>query len=164
MADPDEPDAPPDRSCPLSDAEARVWRAVARALILVPRALDIDLQRDSDLTMSEYQVLMILSESPGRQRRMSELATFVGLSASRMTRLVDAQQELGLVERTRDAADGRGMIARLTDAGFARLAEAYPAHLASVRERVMEPLAGLEQDALGAALEGLTGPTPPDLF
>ncbi len=163
MPDSGERDVPPDRSRPLSDSEARVWRAVARALILVPRALDIDLQRDSDMTMSEYQVLMILSESPGRQRRMSELATFVGLSASRMTRLIDAQQELGLVEKTRDAADGRGMIARLTDAGFTRLDEAYPAHLASVRERVMEPLAGLDPDALGAALEGLTGPTPPDL-
>ncbi|GAA1458893.1 MarR family winged helix-turn-helix transcriptional regulator [Williamsia maris] len=152
-----------DRSRPLSDAEARVWRAVARALILVPRALDIDLQRDSDLTMSEYQVLMILSESPGRQRRMSDLAMFVGLSASRMSRLIDSQQESGLVEKTRDAADGRGMIAHLTDAGFARLDEAYPAHLASVRERVMEPLAGLDPDALGAALEGLTGPTPPNI-
>ncbi|MGU3291155.1 MarR family winged helix-turn-helix transcriptional regulator [Williamsia sp. M5A3_1d] len=145
---------------PLDDVEGRVWRALARALVVVPRDLETDLQRESGLTLGEYQVLVILSESPGRRCRMTELASLVGLSASRMTRLIAALTARGDTTRMRDGCDRRGMSAVLTDAGFERLEAAYPAHLASVRTRVLDPLRAVDAEALAAALELLAGPIP----
>ena len=40
------------------------------------------------MTMNEYSTLMHLSEAPGRQLRMTDLAATAALSLSGMTRLV----------------------------------------------------------------------------
>jgi len=129
---------------PLSAEHDEFFRVFARALVAVPRALDADLRREEDLTMSEYSALMYLSEAPGRQLRMSELATAHALSPSGMTRVVQRLERQGWVRRERSADDGRGADAILTDAGLARLAEAWPTHLASVRRHVIAHLDGLD--------------------
>jgi len=136
---------------PLSPAEERAWRAIARALVTVPRSLDADLQSSQGLSMGEYFVLMNLSEARDRSLRMSEIATRGGLSPSRISRLVDELVAEGFVKRARSAVDGRVQIAVLTDAGFARLQAAYPAHLESVRRNVIDHLGGLDLDALAKA-------------
>jgi DNA-binding MarR family transcriptional regulator len=60
------------------------------------------------------------------------------LSASRMTRLVDDLQTRGLVTKRTSSEDGRGNVAKLTPAGLAKLKQAWPTHLASVRGRVFD--------------------------
>jgi len=77
---------------PLSSDEEALWRAVMRITRVLPRYLDSDLVRNGGLTASEYTTLMILSEAPKRELRMSDLANATGLSASRTTRLVDSLQ------------------------------------------------------------------------
>ena len=64
---------------------------------------------------------MSLSEVPGRELRMSDLAGATDLSASRMTRVVDELQSRGLVTKRASAEDGRGHVASLTPAGLAKL-------------------------------------------
>lgn len=140
---------------PLDDREIRVWKAFARSLIVVPRALEADLLEHSSMTLGEYQVLVMLSEAPDRSSRMSELASAVGLSASRMTRLVDGLRRRGWVEKRRDGCDRRGAIAVLRPGGLTALEDAYPAHLAAVRRQVMDHLGDLDLDALAAALEAM---------
>jgi hypothetical protein len=44
-------------------------------------------------------------------------------------------------------------VARLTEAGFLALLEAYPPHLQSVRTRFMRHLSGLDLAAFRAAME-----------
>ena len=136
---------------PLTPKEERAWRAFARSLITVPRALDADLLRATGMSMGEYFVLMNLSEAPDRSLRMSDIANRGGLSPSRISRLVNDLVAEGLVERARTEADGRVQMAVLTDAGLARLKAAYPAHLASVRRNVMDHLGDLDLDALARA-------------
>jgi DNA-binding MarR family transcriptional regulator len=136
---------------PLAPAEERAWRALARAMITVPRALDAELQAAQGISMGEYFVLMNLSEAKDQSLRMSEIASRGGLSPSRISRLVDELVSDGLVCRARSATDGRVQIAVLTDAGLARLKAAYPAHLASVRRNVVDHLSGLDLDALARA-------------
>ncbi|MGZ8177827.1 MarR family winged helix-turn-helix transcriptional regulator [Williamsia sp. SKLECPSW1] len=138
---------------PLDAAEARVWRALARGLIVVPRALEADLLAHSGMTSGEYQVLVILSEAPERRCRMSELATAVGLSASRMTRLIDGLRRRGYVDKARDGCDRRGAVAVLRPEGLAALEAAYPGHLAAVRDLVISRLGDLDLDALATAFE-----------
>lgn len=136
---------------PLTPAEERAWRALARALVTVPRALDADLERAEHMSLGEYMVLMNLSEARDRSLRMSEIANRGGLSPSRISRLVEGLVADGLVRRDRSPADGRVQIAVLTDAGFARLQAVYPTHLESVRRNVVDHLVGVDLDALARA-------------
>ena len=123
---------------PLNEAEESFWRALMRILLSLPRRLDSDLVRTVGITANEYTTLMCLSEAPGRELRMADLANAAALSASRMTRLVDDLQARGLVTKRASSDDGRGNVAGLTPAGLAKLKQAWPAHLASVRGRVFD--------------------------
>lgn len=141
------------RCAPLTESEERTWRAFMRLVLVVPRALQDDLERTGGLSMTEYTVLMLLSEAPQRSLRMSDLATRSALSPSRMTRAVDTLGAAGLVERRRCDSDGRAMMARLTDAGMAQLRTAWPHHLASVRARFIDVLDPDDVAVLGRLLD-----------
>ena len=126
------------KDVPLTAEEEVLWRALMRIVVALPRQLDGDLVRAAGITANEYKTLMGLSEAPNRELRMAELANVTGLSASRMTRLVDDLQSLGLVTKRASSADGRVTVAKLTPRGLAKLKSAWPAHLASVRRRVFD--------------------------
>jgi DNA-binding MarR family transcriptional regulator len=140
---------------PLTAKEQAAWRAFVRALAVAPRMLDTDLTNDSHLNMADYHVLVVLSESPEHSMRMSELASHAVLTPSGLTRVVERLGRRGLVERTRSAEDGRGQVARLTDAGLETLVSAYPPHLRSVRTRVMRHLRSLDLTAFAKAMEAI---------
>ncbi len=123
---------------PLTPTEEMFWRALMRIVLSLPRQLHDDMVRAAGLTASEYTVIMNLSEAPNRQLRMADLAAATGLSASRTTRLVDALQSHGLVVKRASSADGRSNLAELTSLGLAKLRSAWPAHVASVRTRVLD--------------------------
>jgi DNA-binding MarR family transcriptional regulator len=144
-----------DHAPPLTPEEEAVWRALAPLLMRLPKVLDNDLRTGAGLNGAEYAVLMNLSEAPDRQLRMSELAGRVAMSASRISRIVDAFAAQGLVTKTRVDDDARGNLATLTDAGLERLKQAYPTHLASVRRRVVDHVAGLDLPELAAAFESM---------
>jgi len=125
----------------------------------VPRELDADLMREQGMSATEYFTLMHLSEVPDRSLRMSDLATAAGLSVSGMTRIVQRLEGQGFVRREKSSCDGRSWIAFLTDAGFERLSEAWPSHLASVRRHVTDHLVGVDLDAFTSALERFGSPS-----
>jgi DNA-binding MarR family transcriptional regulator len=137
---------------PLTPAEEAAWRALGRAVLVIPRMLDADLRAAQGLNVTEYSVLMNLSEAANRSLRMTELANFVSITVSGLTRVVERLSRDGLVERVRADTDGRGQVAVLTDAGFARLQQAWPTHLASVRRHVMDHLTGIDLAAFAEAV------------
>lgn len=137
---------------PLTAEEEAVMRALGRLMMVLPRKLDADLERGERMTLSEYSALRHLSETPERRLRMSELAGACDMSLSGMTRLAGKLEVLGYVERVRCEQDARGLEAVLTDAGFERLREAWPTHLASVRRHIFDHLTELELSKLAAAL------------
>jgi len=142
---------------PLSGEEEAFMRALGRLMLVLPRALDADLERDQRMTMSEYSVLRHLSEARCRMLRMSELATACDMSLSGMTRLAGKLESLGYLKRIRCDRDARGSNAVLTDAGLARLRQAWPDHLASTRRHIFDHLNGLELSRLTTVLEAMTG-------
>ncbi|AGL20925.1 MarR family transcriptional regulator [Actinoplanes sp. N902-109] len=101
-------------------------------------------------------MLRHLSESQGGVMRMSELAASCDMSLSGMTRLAAKLESLGHLTRLRCETDGRGSNAVLTDAGLARLREAWPTHLDSVRRHIFNHLGDLDLVALAKALEAMT--------
>jgi DNA-binding MarR family transcriptional regulator len=128
----------PEDPTPLDATEEAAWRALARFFVAAPRLLDEDLQRGAHVSLSAYSVLLHLSEAPGWELRMTELANRAYLSGSRTTRLVDELIADGLVRKQRSATDGRGFDVTLTEEGMAALRRAYPVHLRSVRARVLD--------------------------
>ena len=145
---------------PLSAKEEAAWRALGRAIVVLPRVLEADLLESHGLTLGEYGVLMNLSEQPDRCLRMNELASFVAISVSGLTRVVDRLERQGLVERVRAEDDGRGQLAVLTGAGLDRLRAAYPDHLESVRRHVMDHLHCVDLVAFAHAIGNIAAGEP----
>ncbi|MFI7587599.1 MarR family winged helix-turn-helix transcriptional regulator [Spongisporangium articulatum] len=112
----------------------------------LPAALDGQLQRDEELTHFAYFVLAMLSEAPDRALRMSQLASASSSSPSRLSHTVRRLEERGWVTRTRSADDGRGQVARLTDAGWDKVVATAPGHVEQVRALVF---AGLTAEQVG---------------
>jgi len=137
---------------PLSSSEEELWRAMMRIVKVMPRVLDSDLIRGAGLTASEYTTIMHLSEAPNRELRMADLASATGLSASRMTRLVDDLQLSGLVTKRASSIYARGNVAKLTKEGAAKLRSAWPVHLESVRRHFFESLGQSALDAIASAM------------
>ncbi|MCX4909104.1 MarR family winged helix-turn-helix transcriptional regulator [Streptomyces sp. NBC_00878] len=149
---PTSPQGRPSPLSPLSPHEEALLRELGRVMTVLPRVFDADMMREKRMPLSEYMTLMHLSEAPDRRMRMSELAAAANLSLSGMTRIVTRLENQGLTERTRCDEDARGLNAVLTDAGLARLEEAWPAHLASARRHVFDHLEGTDLTQLIHAL------------
>lgn len=145
----------PDGVRPLDADEDAVMRAMHRLILVMPRALNADLEREHGMTASEYSVLRNLSESRCRLMRMSELAKACDMSMSGMTRLAAKLESLGYLKRVKCTDDARGSNAVLTDKGLARLQEAWPSHLASVRRHIFDHLEGLDLAQLAAAFNSI---------
>lgn len=143
---------------PLTPVEEAAWRALARAVVVIPRVIDADLIRARGINVTEYVVLMNLSEAPDGSLGMSQLADGVAISVSGLTRVVGRLELEGRVERVRSTDDRRVQIARITPAGLECLRQAWPVHLASVRRHVMDHLEGLDLVAFAAAMTKVAGP------
>jgi DNA-binding MarR family transcriptional regulator len=135
--------------------EEAVMRALGRMMLVMPRALNADLEREQRMSASEYSVLRHLSESRGGSMRMSELAQACDMSLSGMTRLAAKLESLGYLKRTKCQSDARGWNAELTERGLVRLREAWPTHLASVRRHIFDHLGDLDLKRLAAAFNAM---------
>ncbi|RKT55875.1 MarR family winged helix-turn-helix transcriptional regulator [Saccharothrix australiensis] len=124
----------------LSADEQRIWRGFMAAVTKFTEHLDRQMQRDSGMPMAYYEILVALSEAPGRALRMSELAVNCHSSRSRLSHAVAKLEKEGLVERRACASDRRGSIAQLTERGFAALDAAAPGHVTAVREHLFDVL------------------------
>lgn len=142
---------------PLTSEEESVMRALGRLMLVMPRALNADLEREQRMSASEYSALRNLSESRGGLMRMSELAQACDMSLSGMTRLAAKLESLGYVKRIRCENDARGSNAVLTEKGLARLREAWPTHLASVRRHIFDHLGDIDLTKLAAAFNAIAG-------
>ncbi|HEX2575128.1 MAG TPA: MarR family winged helix-turn-helix transcriptional regulator [Aquihabitans sp.] len=124
----------------LDDQELSAWLELTAMLSWLPDALDAQLQRDAGLSHFEYQVMAMLSMSPGRTRRMKEVAALANGSLTRLSRTVDRLEARGWVTRRPDPEDGRSTLAVLTDAGWDKIVDTAPGHVAEVRRLVFDPL------------------------
>lgn len=141
----------------LTTTELSAWRGFLRAHARIAGELDAHLREEHGLSLSSYEVLMLLGETPAGRMRISELSDATLLSMSGASRLVDRLVRAGLVVKEACAEDGRGAQARLTDAGRERLAPARATHLAGVREVFLSRLDADDLQALARAWERVNG-------
>ncbi len=133
----------------LSDEQQAAWRPFVALLLRVPAMLDAQLQRDAGLNHFDYLVLSGLSEAPGRTLRMSELAARASSSLSRLSHVVSRLETKGWVRREPCPGDGRFINAVLTDAGWQKVLDIAPGHVAAVRELLVDTLTDEQFQALG---------------
>lgn len=124
----------------LDEDEQRTWLELVGVLIWLPSVLDAQLRADAGISHFEYQVLAVLSMSPDRTASMGDLAGLANGSPSRLSHVVGRVEKRGWVRRTTDPANGRVVLATLTDAGWAKVVESAPGHVEAVRRYVFDPL------------------------
>jgi len=137
----------------LDDLEMQAWRSLLRAHSRLIGCLDAELQASSGMSVTDYGVLVQLSEEEGGRMRMSELARHLLLSPSGLTRRLDGLVAAGLVERHRCPTDRRGAYAVLTPAGRQRLEAVAPDHVEQVRRHFVDRLSRRQLAALADALD-----------
>jgi DNA-binding MarR family transcriptional regulator len=120
--------------------EQKAWRAWLYSAQLLLDRTDRELTHATGISHAYYEILVALSETPGRMLRMSELADRCLSSRSRLSHAVSRLEERGWVRRQLCAEDGRGQLAVLTDDGFAALEAAAPVHVESVRTHLFDQL------------------------
>ncbi|NJP53594.1 MarR family transcriptional regulator [Streptomyces sp. SBST2-5] len=89
-----------------------------------------------DLESSAYGLLVRLDEC-GRQRA-TELAAYIGVGKATMSRQLRALEELGLVAREPDPADGRAWLVALTQEGQDRVRRVREARRARYAGRLAD--------------------------
>jgi len=92
-----------------STALRATWRELMSSHARVSEALERALHERHDLSLSAFEVLQRLAESPEGYRRMQELAEEIHLSASALSRLVGRLEQAGLAEREICETDRRGI-------------------------------------------------------
>jgi len=123
----------------LDETEQTAWRTFITTLPDLMAAFEADLAHHG-LSMGDYEVLVFLSEAPDNRMRMCDLAGELRLSPSGLTRRLDGLVKVGWVDRASCASDRRVMYAHLTPAGRAKMEDAAPDHVASVRRHFLQPL------------------------
>ena len=124
----------------LDAEEQKAWRAWLFSSLLLQDRLDRELTHQTGISHAYYEILVQLSEAPGRALRMSQLADRSLSSRSRLSHAVSRLEERGWVRRQVCPDDGRGQLAVLTDEGFAALEAAAPVHVEGVRTHLFDQL------------------------
>lgn len=137
----------------LSDEEKAAYTALMRVVFAVPRVVTAAIAPEAGIGLSDHLVLQNLSDAPGRQMRVTELATACGVSGSGITRILSRLNQAGLTTRVPSQIDGRGAVAVLAPAGAARLEQAQAAHVASIRQHILDRLGDLDLAAFTSGME-----------
>ena len=143
----------------LTAQEQVIWRNFVTAWGGLLAAVDSQLQRDSGMPLAYYEILVQLSEAPGRALRMTQLAEASSSSKSRLSHAVTRLEERGWFRRTDCPTDRRGQIAQLTDEGFAALSAAAPGHVEQVRRVLFDSLTSEQLTELAGISEALLAAT-----
>ncbi|HJT93701.1 MAG TPA: MarR family winged helix-turn-helix transcriptional regulator [Mycobacterium sp.] len=135
----------------LTDEQQQIWRGYLTMVSQVQTAMHRQLQRDCELSLTDYDVLVALSET-GPQR-MNELGEVLGWEQSRLSHQLRRMRGRGLVARHGSDDDRRGATVELTADGRAALQTAAPGHVELVRAVVFDGLSAAQLKAFGSVIE-----------
>jgi DNA-binding MarR family transcriptional regulator len=134
----------------LDDREQSAWRGYLDMNAKLNARLNKEMQDESGISISDFSVLVALSEHVDGRLRVLELARALGWEKSRLSHQLTRMQNRGLVERSNCNEDRRGAFVVLTAPGRATVEAAAPRHVESVRRYLFDELTPAQVDALGA--------------
>ncbi len=136
----------------LDPREQGVWRgwlfSHRHLMVQLTRAL----AEESGLSMPDYEVLVMLTDTPEGRVRMAALADSLEWERSRLSHHIRRMESRGLVERRECQEDGRGAFVGITPLGQRTIERAAPGHVAAVRRYFIDLLG---EDGLQALDEAL---------
>src|SRR3954454_19590342 len=133
----------------LTSEQQRAWRAYIMGTELLNHQLDRELREEHQISFSEYEILVRLSEAEDGRMRMAILAEAMSHSRSRVTHTIARMERNKLVVREASQADGRGVEAVMTAEGRRVLIAAAPTHVRGVREHLVDVASQTDFAALG---------------
>jgi len=128
------------------------WVSFLRAHAAITRELSAQLQREHDLTLNDYEVLLHLSHAEDGRMRRVDLAQQIVLTASGITRLLEGLERAGYVSKETCASDARVSYAKLTEEGRDKLRTAAETHLRGIDELFVSRYSGSELTTLAELL------------
>lgn len=137
----------------LNDDEQALWRLILAGMRKIDRVIDDTLQACSDLSSSEFSVLVSLSEAEDQALRLRDLCAGLGWDRSRTSHQITRMERRGLVTKRKSEGDARGVIVSLTDEGMRRLRSAAPEHVESVRRVVFDHMTPQQHAQLKTFME-----------
>jgi DNA-binding MarR family transcriptional regulator len=133
----------------LDADQQRAWRTWIDVNAKLAARLNRELQASDNLSLSDYHVLVALTDVSDHTLRMYELGEIVGWEKSRLSKQISRMVARGLVERTECPEDRRGADVALTESGLAAIRSAAPGHVDLVRELFFADLGPEEVRQLG---------------
>ncbi len=123
-----------------TDDQWETWDAFYRMRRRLDRTLDLQLQRDSDISAPEYEVLIALNRSSDRRLRARDLALGMGWEKSRLSHQLTRMERRALIERVACETDARGMWVALTTHGRRTVLAAMRGHTAALERFFFDQL------------------------
>lgn len=139
----------------LTADEQHAWRALLTGTTLLMDQLDEELRSEFGLPLTEYEILVRLSERDDHSLRMAVLADSLRHSRSRLTHTVKRMEKAGLVERSTCVEDGRGVLCVMTPAGHELLSKAAHVHVAGVRRHLVDRVDPADFAAVGRVMDAV---------
>jgi DNA-binding MarR family transcriptional regulator len=134
---------------------AAAWTGLLDVVARLRRDLDRRLEAEHGLSASMVGLLGRLAAADRRTLRLSDIAASMAISLGRVSRIVDAVERRGLVERRPNPSDRRATDARLTRKGTAVTHKAQATAAAVVKRSFVEALDADRMQALAAAFGAL---------
>ena len=117
----------------LSDDEQHLWRDWLNLNARLNASINRSLQRRHDLSLSDFSVLVVLSEAPESRVRIAALADELQWERSRLSHHLTRMEKRNLVAREECLTDGRGAFVTLKPEGLSSIQSAAPDHVRLVR-------------------------------
>jgi DNA-binding MarR family transcriptional regulator len=141
----------------LDEHEQQAWRRYLDMQAQLQARLHRELQRESSLSLADFDVLVALTDRPDTRIRVLELAEALQWEKSRLSHHLVRMQRRGLIEREDCPEDARGAFVVLTAAGRRAIENAAPAHVETVRRLVFDGLDAAQVHALADIAEIVLG-------
>ena len=134
------------------------WRGFLFANAKVVRALDNDMIKQHDLSMTWFDLLSRIKQAPGQRLRMHQLEEASLFTRSGITGLADRLEKAGFVRRERSVEDRRGVYLAITQAGIDKIDEVWPDHQLSIQNHFAQHLDPEDVKALQATTQKILNP------
>jgi DNA-binding MarR family transcriptional regulator len=130
----------------LDATQQHAWRGFVTMQGQLNARLNRELQADSDLSLTDFEVLVQVTDSAENRVRVFELARALQWEKSRLSHHLARMQRRGLVAREGCPSDARGAFIVLTPEGKAAIEAAAPVHVETVRRLFFD---GLTEEQVG---------------
>ena len=146
----------------LDDHEQQVWRSWVQASAQLQAHLARRMLADGEIPISDFEVLVPLSEAPEQRLRAFALGRSLQWEKSRLSHHLTRMERRGLVTREDCGTDRRGAFVVLTPEGRTALEAAAAPHVEAVRTAMFDRLTSEQVDQLGVICDAVLAGLDPD--